>query len=103
MADTSLDVHRMAREQENRIAATAAIGINAAMPFVQFQTSMLRILAENFESTAATMREVSKRLVSSSNSSCRVNSEECGADRTRRRSFSPKCVTAFQVNEGRDE
>jgi hypothetical protein len=36
MADTSLDVHRMAREQENRIAATAAIGINAAMPFVQF-------------------------------------------------------------------
>ena len=52
MADTSLDVHRMAREQENRIAATAAIGINAAMPFVQFQTSMLRIWAENVESTA---------------------------------------------------
>jgi hypothetical protein len=51
MADTSLDIHRMAREQENRIAATAAIGINAAMPFVQFQTSMLRIWAENFEST----------------------------------------------------
>jgi hypothetical protein len=52
MADTSLDVHRMAREQENRIAATAAIGINAAMPFVQFQTSMMRIWAENVESTA---------------------------------------------------
>ena len=52
MADTSLDVHRMALEQENRIAATAAIGINAAMPFVQFQTSMLEIWAENVESTA---------------------------------------------------
>jgi hypothetical protein len=52
MADTSLDVHRMVREEENRIAAAAAIGINAAMPFVQFQTSMLRIWAENFESTA---------------------------------------------------
>jgi hypothetical protein len=38
------------------------------------------------------MREASKRLVSSSNSSCRVNSEECGADRTRRRSFSPKAA-----------
>ena len=52
MADTSLDVNRMAREQENRIAATAAIGINADMPFVQFQTSMLRIWAENVESTS---------------------------------------------------
>jgi hypothetical protein len=52
MADTILDIHRMVREQENRIAATAAIGINAALPFVQFQTSMLRIWAENFESTA---------------------------------------------------
>jgi hypothetical protein len=52
MADTSLDIHRMAREQENRIAATAAIGINAALPFVQFQTSMLRIWAKNFESAA---------------------------------------------------
>jgi hypothetical protein len=51
MADTSLDIHRMAREQENRIAATA-IGINAALPFVQFQTSMLRIWGENFESAA---------------------------------------------------
>lgn len=38
------------------------------------------------------MREASKRLVSSSNSSCRVNSEECGADRTRRRSFSAKAA-----------
>jgi hypothetical protein len=52
MADQSLDARRMAREQESRIAATAAIGINAAKPFVQFQTSMLRLGAENFELAA---------------------------------------------------
>jgi len=52
MADTSLDVHRVAREQENHVATSAAIGIKAAMPFVQFQTSMMRIWAENVESTA---------------------------------------------------
>jgi hypothetical protein len=52
MADASLEVRRIAREQESRIAASAAIGLNAAKPFVQFQTSMLRIWAENLELAA---------------------------------------------------
>ena len=48
----SLDARRMAREQESRIAASTAIGLNAAKPVVQFQTSMLRVFAENFEQAA---------------------------------------------------
>jgi hypothetical protein len=48
----SLDARRMAREQEGRIAATAAVGFNAAKPFIQFQTSMLRLLADNLELAA---------------------------------------------------
>jgi hypothetical protein len=54
MADAtqSLDARRMAREQESRMAATASIGLNVAQPFVQFQTSMLRVFAENIEQAA---------------------------------------------------
>jgi len=42
----------MAREQEGRMAATAFRGLNVAQPFVQFQTSMLRMFAENVEQAA---------------------------------------------------
>jgi hypothetical protein len=54
MADTThtLDARRMAREQESRMAATASIGLNVAQPFVQFQTSMMRVFAENIEQAA---------------------------------------------------
>ena len=54
MAETtqSLDARRMVREQESRMAATASIGLNVAQPFVQFQTSMLRVFAENIEQAA---------------------------------------------------
>ena len=54
MADTThnLDARRVAREQESRMAATASIGLNVAQPFVQFQTSMLRVFAENMEQAA---------------------------------------------------
>jgi hypothetical protein len=48
-ASQSLDARRIAREQESRIAASASMGLNAAKPFVQFQTSMLRLWADNFE------------------------------------------------------
>jgi len=48
-ANQSLDARRMAREQEGRMAATA---FNVAHPFVQFQTSMLRMFAENIEQAA---------------------------------------------------
>ena len=51
-ANQSLDARRMAREQEGRMAATAFMGLNVAQPFVQFQTSMLRMFAENIEQAA---------------------------------------------------
>jgi hypothetical protein len=51
-ANQSLDARRMAREQKGRMAATASIGLNMAQPFVQFQTSLLRVFAENFEQAA---------------------------------------------------
>jgi len=52
MADQSLDARRIAREQEERMAASADIGFKAAKPFVQFQTSMMRLFAENMEQAA---------------------------------------------------
>ena len=52
MADQSLDARRIAREQEGRMAASASIGLNAVKPFIQFQTSMMRVFAENFEQAA---------------------------------------------------
>jgi hypothetical protein len=48
-ANQSMDARRIAREQESRIAAAAAVGLNAAKPLFQYQTSMLRLLADNFE------------------------------------------------------
>jgi hypothetical protein len=42
----------MAREQERRMAASASIGLNVAQPFIEFQTSMLRVLADSFEQAA---------------------------------------------------
>ena len=51
-ANQSFDARRMAREQESRMAATASMGLNVAQPFVQFQTSMLRVFAENIEQAA---------------------------------------------------
>jgi hypothetical protein len=51
-ANQSLDAHRIVREQESRIAAAAAIGFNAAKPLFQYQTAMLRLLADNFEMVA---------------------------------------------------
>jgi hypothetical protein len=43
---------RIARDQESRIAASTLVGLNAAKPFIQFQTSMLRLWADNFELVA---------------------------------------------------
>jgi hypothetical protein len=45
-ASQSFDAGRMAREQERRMAASASIGLNVAQPFIEFQTSMLRLLAD---------------------------------------------------------
>ncbi len=49
MADQSMDARRIARDQESRIAAAAAVGLNAARPLFDYQTSMLRLMADNFE------------------------------------------------------
>jgi outer membrane lipopolysaccharide assembly protein LptE/RlpB len=48
----SLDVRRMAREQEERMTANIDFGFKAAKPFVQFQTSIMRLFAENMEQAA---------------------------------------------------
>jgi hypothetical protein len=34
------------------MAASASIGFNAAKPFVQFQTSMMRLFADNIDQAA---------------------------------------------------
>ena len=52
MADQSLDAHRIAQEQEDRIAAVTAVGLNAFNPIIQFQASMLRFWADNAETFA---------------------------------------------------
>jgi len=54
MAQTeqSLDPRGMARQQERRVAAGAELGLNAARPFIQFQASLLRLVAHNFELAA---------------------------------------------------
>jgi hypothetical protein len=49
MTDQSLDVRRIVREQENRISAAAAVGLNAVKPIIQFQASMARLWADNVE------------------------------------------------------
>jgi hypothetical protein len=51
-ADQSLDARRIARDQEGRMAASTLVGLNAVKPFFQFQTSMLRLWADNFELAA---------------------------------------------------
>jgi hypothetical protein len=49
MADQTLDARRIAREQENRIAAVSAVGLNAVRPLMQYQISVLRLWADNVE------------------------------------------------------
>ena len=51
-ADQSLDARRIARDQESRIAASTLVGLNAAKPFFELQTSMLRLWADNLDLAA---------------------------------------------------
>jgi len=51
-AERNLDASRMAREQESRIAASTEVGLSAVRPFVEFQASLLRLVAHNFELAA---------------------------------------------------
>ena len=52
MAEQSFDTRRMTRDQERRIAAATAIGLNAVKPILQFQVSLLRLWADNIEKFA---------------------------------------------------
>jgi hypothetical protein len=47
--DRTLEMHRVAREQQRRVSAATAIGLNALKPVVQFQVSMLRLWAKGIE------------------------------------------------------
>ena len=52
MAEQSFDTRRMTRDQERRIAAATAIGLNAVRPLLQFQVSLLRLWADSIEAFA---------------------------------------------------
>ncbi len=52
MADQNFDAAGMAREQQTRVAASAAIGLNALKPMIHFQVSLLRLWADNIEALA---------------------------------------------------
>ena len=48
----SLDARHSADDQESRIEAAASVGLNAAKGFLLYQTSMLRLWANNCELAA---------------------------------------------------
>ena len=52
MAEQSFGTSQMTRDQERRIAAATAIGLNAVRPILQFQVSLLRLWADNIEKFA---------------------------------------------------
>ena len=52
MAEQSLDAYRMTQDQARRIASATAIGLNAVKPILQFQASLLRLWADNIETSA---------------------------------------------------
>jgi hypothetical protein len=52
MAERNFETPRMTRDQQRRIAAATAIGLNAVRPMMQFQVSLLRLWANNIEMLA---------------------------------------------------
>lgn len=52
MAEQNFDARRIARDQEGRIAAATTVGLNAMKPVMQFQVSVLRLMADNMETFA---------------------------------------------------
>jgi hypothetical protein len=49
MADKTSTATRFARDQQRRITAATAIGMNALKPIMHFQVSMLRMWANSIE------------------------------------------------------
>lgn len=52
MADQTATSNRLANDQQRRIAASTAIGMNALKPMIRFQVSMLRMWADSIEKLA---------------------------------------------------
>jgi hypothetical protein len=52
MTDQILDAGRLAKDQQSRIAASTAIGLNALKPMIHMQVSLLRLWANNLEAFA---------------------------------------------------
>ncbi len=49
MSERAFDARSMAQDQQRRVAAAAAIGLNAAKPMIYLQASLLRLWADNAE------------------------------------------------------
>jgi hypothetical protein len=49
MADKTPNANAFARDQQTRITAATAIGMNALKPIMHFQVSMLRMWADSIE------------------------------------------------------
>jgi len=49
MADKTPNANGLARDQQTRITALTAIGMNALKPIMHFQVSMLRMWADSIE------------------------------------------------------
>jgi len=64
MAEQSLDAQRITRDQQSRISAATVMGLNAARPFLQFQPSVLRLMASNFELMARNYERAIEALTS---------------------------------------
>ena len=52
MEDNTINANRFVRDQQRRITATTAIGMNALKPILHFQVSMLRLWADSIERLA---------------------------------------------------
>jgi hypothetical protein len=57
MAEQSFDATRTTRDQQRRIAAATAIGLNALKPVLQFQVSLFRLWADSIEMLARNCEE----------------------------------------------
>ena len=57
MADKTPNATRFARDQQRRITAATAIGMNALKPIMHFQVSMLRMWADSIERFAGNYKK----------------------------------------------
>ena len=57
MADKTFNANRFAHDQQGRIAAATAIGMNALKPIMHLQVSMLRMWADSIERFAGNYKK----------------------------------------------